>query len=141
MRNCKVTHPPMSRGKSDQFLPLDNDVICCYTKRHMAHISAVVQELGGDPTFGRVLANDHDMRDAIREGFPPAVIERLMQASGLTLKELAASLDLSPRSLQRRPSGGRLAPFESDRLYRLARLLALAPEAPGSPHPPGHSPP
>jgi len=78
----------------------------------MAHrLSAVVHELGGEPTLGRVLANDHDMRDAIREGFPPAVIERLMKASGLTLKELAASLDLSPRSLQRRRSGGRLAPL------------------------------
>jgi len=99
----------------------------------MAHrLSAVVHELGGEPTLGRVLANDHDMRDAIREGFPPAVIERLMKASGLTLKELAASLDLSPRSLQRRRSGGRLAPFESDRLYRLARIVALAQESLGS---------
>src|SRR5258708_39438994 len=99
------------------------------------HLSAVVHELRGEPTLGRVLANDHDMRDAIREGFPPAVIERLMQASGLTLKELAASLDLSPRSLQRRRSGGRLAPFESDRLYRRGRLAALAQGTLGRPQP------
>jgi len=49
-----------------------------------------------------------------------------MHASGLTLKELASSLDLSPRSLQRRRRSGRLARFESDRLYRLARIVALA---------------
>ena len=42
------------------------------------------------------------MRQAIRDGFPPAVVEELMLASGLTLKELAAALDLSSRSLQRR---------------------------------------
>jgi putative toxin-antitoxin system antitoxin component (TIGR02293 family) len=46
----------------------------------------------------------------------------------LTLKELAAALDLSRRSLQRRRRSGRLAPYESDRLYRLARIVALANE-------------
>ena len=53
-----------------------------------------------------------------------------MQASGLTLKELAGALDLSIRSLQRRRRG-RLARFESDRLYRMARLMALARETLG----------
>jgi putative toxin-antitoxin system antitoxin component (TIGR02293 family) len=73
------------------------------------------------------------MRQAIRDGFPPAVVERLMHASGLTLKELAAALDLSPRSLQRRRAGGKLARYESDRLYRLARLVAIATEYLGDP--------
>ena len=49
-----------------------------------------------------------------------------MQAAGITLKELATSLDLSARSLQRRRRQGRLARYESDRLYRLARIVALA---------------
>jgi putative toxin-antitoxin system antitoxin component (TIGR02293 family) len=44
------------------------------------------------------------------------------------LKELATALDLSPRSLQRRRRTGRLARYESDRLYRLARIVALANE-------------
>lgn len=83
-------------------------------------------ELGGQQTLGRALASDRDLREAIREGFPPAVVEELMRASGLTLKELAGALDLSPRSLQRRRRGGRLARHESDRLYRLARLVAIA---------------
>lgn len=60
------------------------------------------------------------------ERFSQAVVERVMQAGGLTLKELATSLDLSPRSLQRRRREGRLARYESDRLYRLARINALA---------------
>jgi putative toxin-antitoxin system antitoxin component (TIGR02293 family) len=89
-------------------------------------LRAVVRELGGEQTLGRRLATDHDLREAIREGFPPAVVEELMRASGLTLKELADSLDLSPRSLQRRRRSGRLARFESDRLYRLARIVAVA---------------
>ncbi len=49
-----------------------------------------------------------------------------MQGAGMTLKELAASLDLSARSLQRRRREGRLARYESDRLYRLARIVAMA---------------
>ncbi len=91
-------------------------------------LQAVVEELGGKQTLGRALSTEHDMREAIREGFPPAVVEELMRASGLTLKELASALDLSPRSLQRRRRTRRLARYESDRLYRLARIVALANE-------------
>lgn len=80
--------------------------------------------------MGRTMTSDRDLREAIREGFPHAVLEELMRASDLTLKELAGALDLSSRSLQRRRRG-RLARFESDRLYRLARLLALAHESLG----------
>src|SRR5215469_12793593 len=91
---------------------------------------AVVAELGGRQALGRQLTTDHDLREAIRQGFPPAVVDQVMRASGLTLKELANSLDLSVRSLQRRRNG-RLAPYESDRLYRLARIMALANESLG----------
>jgi putative toxin-antitoxin system antitoxin component (TIGR02293 family) len=90
-------------------------------------LRSVIRELGGERALGRALTSDRDLREAIRDGFPHAVLEELMRASGLTLKELADALDLSPRSLQRRRHG-RLARFESDRLYRLARLLALARE-------------
>ena len=91
-------------------------------------LRAVVEGLGGKQTLGRALTTDGDMREAIREGFPPAVVEELMRAAGLTLKELASALDLSPRSLQRRRRTGRLARYESDRLYRLARIVAIADE-------------
>jgi len=91
-------------------------------------LSAVIQGLGGEHALGRSLSSESDMRDAIREGFRSSVVEELMRASGLTLKELAGALDLSPRSLQRRRRSGRLAQYESDRLYRLARIVALADE-------------
>lgn len=94
-------------------------------------IKAVVARLGGPGAFGKTFSNDRDLREAIREGFPPAVVPELMRASGLTLRELAGALDLSPRSLQRRRHGGRLAAYESDRLYRLARIVALAGECLG----------
>jgi len=91
-------------------------------------VQAVAAKLGGTRVFGRTLSSDGDMREAIRGGFPPAVVENLMRASGLTLRELAGALDLSPRSLQRRRLSGKLARYESDRLYRLARLVTIATE-------------
>ena len=76
--------------------------------------------------LGRALRTENDLRLAIREGFPQSVVEEVMRSAGLTLRELATTLDLSPRSLQRRRQQGRLARYESDRLYRLAHIIALA---------------
>lgn len=89
-------------------------------------LAAVITQLGGEKTLGRVLRTDNDLRSAIREGFPQKVVGSVMNSAGLTLKELSATLDLSPRSLQRRRHQGRLARYESDRLYRLARIVAIA---------------
>jgi len=113
--------------RADATDALDLCAIWRYPWRQMVNeLRAVVEELGGEQTLGRPMETDHDLREAIREGFPPAVVTELMRVCGLTLKELASSLDLSPRSLQRRRRTGRLARFESDRLYRLARVVALA---------------
>lgn len=89
-------------------------------------LSAIVEELGGKASLGRTLANEADLRSAIREGLPQRVVGSVMDSAGLTLKDLSASLHLSPRSLQRRGRQGRLARHESDRVYRLARTVALA---------------
>jgi putative toxin-antitoxin system antitoxin component (TIGR02293 family) len=95
-------------------------------------LNAVVKELGGRGLLGDKVATQRDLSNAIRKGFRHEVVEGLMRASGLTLKELAEALDLSPRSLQRRRRTGRLARFESDRLYRLARIVALAEDSLGN---------
>jgi putative toxin-antitoxin system antitoxin component (TIGR02293 family) len=89
-------------------------------------LHAIISQLGGESVLRRRVRSDQDIQNAIREGFPPAVIEKVMHSAGLSLKELAQSLDLSARSLQRRRQNGRLASHESDRLYRMARLIALA---------------
>jgi putative toxin-antitoxin system antitoxin component (TIGR02293 family) len=89
-------------------------------------LQAVIAELGGERALGRALRTDSDLRSAIRQGFSQKVVGSLMHAAGLTLKELSATLDVSQRSLQRRRHQGRLARYESDRLYRLARIVALA---------------
>jgi putative toxin-antitoxin system antitoxin component (TIGR02293 family) len=88
-------------------------------------LAAVVDELGGEVGVGRTVRTSEDLSAAIREGFPQAAVNALT-STGLSLQEIASSLDLSLRSLQRRKSQGRLARYESDRLYRLARLVSLA---------------
>ena len=89
-------------------------------------VQDIAAQLGGEATLGRHFRTDRDLDAAIREGFPQSVVAEIMHSADLTLKELAASLDLSPRSLQRRRREGRLAKYESDRIYRLARVIALA---------------
>jgi putative toxin-antitoxin system antitoxin component (TIGR02293 family) len=89
-------------------------------------LQSVVQQLGGKATLGRAPRTEAEMQTAIRNGFPQPVVEEVMRSGDLTLKEVATILDLSPRSLQRRRHEGRLARYESDRLYRLARIIALA---------------
>jgi putative toxin-antitoxin system antitoxin component (TIGR02293 family) len=105
---------------------------CRYNSGQMVNeLNAVMKELGGRALLGNKVATQRDLSNAIRQGFRHEVVEELMRVSGLTLKELADALDLSPRSLQRRRRTGRLARFESDRLYRLARIVALAEESLG----------
>ena len=89
-------------------------------------VQDIAAQLGGERALGRHFRTDRDLDIAIREGFPQKVVAEIMHSADLTLKELAASLDLSPRSLQRRRREGRLAKYESDRIYRLARIIALA---------------
>ncbi|MGH9609503.1 MAG: type II RES/Xre toxin-antitoxin system antitoxin [Bryobacteraceae bacterium] len=91
-----------------------------------SEIQAVIEQLGGEQVFGHSLRTPADLESAIRAGFPHSVLLQLMQATDISLKELAAILDLSPRSLQRRRRAGRLDRVESDRLYRFARTVALA---------------
>lgn len=106
--------------------------ICRYTKRQMATavqkatlLADSIAELGGEKTLGRKIRDEQDLLASIREGFPQQVVGEVSRAAQVTIKELSESLALSQRSLQRRKDG-RLATHESDRIYRLARVLALA---------------
>jgi putative toxin-antitoxin system antitoxin component (TIGR02293 family) len=89
-------------------------------------LAAVVHELGGVPVLRRRFRSDEDMQDAIRKGFPQPVLKEVMESADLSLEELSTALGISVRSLQRRKAQGTLATQESDRIYRLARMIALA---------------
>jgi putative toxin-antitoxin system antitoxin component (TIGR02293 family) len=65
----------------------------------------------------------------VERGLSPAAADRLADRLGLSPAQLARAAGASPRTLARRRRAGRLAPAESDRLYRLARLFERAVEA------------
>lgn len=59
-------------------------------------------------------------------GFGGDAAEAVQKHLELSVDEMAALLEISPRTMSRRLKGGRLTPLESDRLYRFARLFEQA---------------
>ena len=66
------------------------------------------------------------MLTRLRDGLPFQAIENIRQALELSLDELAEALAISARTLSRRKKSDMLAPAESDRVYRIARVFAHA---------------
>ena len=62
----------------------------------------------------------------MRQGLPFAAAVAVMERYGISRDVLCNVLQLSARNLLRRKEQERLSPAESDRLYRLARVLAHA---------------
>lgn len=67
-----------------------------------------------------------DARGAVRDGLPADAFDALLSFLGVPAAVLAEALGIAPRTLTRRRADGRLAPDESDRLLRAARLAEMA---------------
>lgn len=93
----------------------------------MSH--ALAQVLGGRGTFGaRSPRTASEWHGLIQSGVPARAAFLLKEQLGLRQEELARLLGLSVRSLTRLAEARTLDPVVGDRLYRLARLYALATE-------------
>lgn len=71
----------------------------------------------------------HDFAGLIRlieAGMPMDVVDQFQELSGIPLLRIAKLLRIPPRTLARRREEGRLSAEESDRLVRVARLVAAA---------------
>ena len=79
-------------------------------------------------SLGLRAATSADAIARVERGFSPSAADRLADRLGLSPADLARAAGASPRTLARRRQAGRLAPEESDRLYRLARLFEKAVE-------------
>ncbi|MGH7708299.1 MAG: type II RES/Xre toxin-antitoxin system antitoxin, partial [Vulcanimicrobiaceae bacterium] len=62
----------------------------------------------------------------VREGFPPSALGEIEATLGLTHAALGKLLAIPARSFARRVKTRRLSHAESDVLYRIARIYALA---------------
>jgi putative toxin-antitoxin system antitoxin component (TIGR02293 family) len=90
-------------------------------------VSRVAEVLGGARVLGKQPKNMDAWMTLIETGLPAAAAEALKDVVGLDDPSLAVTLGTSIRTLARaRAVQGRLDSVVSDRLYRLARLVAIA---------------
>jgi putative toxin-antitoxin system antitoxin component (TIGR02293 family) len=88
--------------------------------------------LGGRTVFHRSITDAGQMLDVVRKGLPYAALEALVRVLAVRSGEVTRLLGVAPRTLARRKVARRLAPAESDRLYRLAYVTLLAADVLGS---------
>jgi len=96
-------------------------------------LSDVVSVLGGAKVLGRSFKSPEDLVKRVREGLPFSALTVVADQYGMSREVLCAVLHLSRRNLLRRKEQKRLSADESDRLYRLARVLAHANRVFGEP--------
>lgn len=82
--------------------------------------------LGGARALGRVPRSESELHARIREGLPFAALGAVMEHFEIPQESACRILNLSRRNFPRRRKSNRLAADESDRLCRLARVLAHA---------------
>jgi putative toxin-antitoxin system antitoxin component (TIGR02293 family) len=85
----------------------------------------VLAFLGGRKALGLGPRAQANYVDLVRTGLPYEAFRAVVGELALSLKEVQTTLQLSPRSLQRRKDA-RLTPVESERILRLARVAAHA---------------
>ncbi len=91
----------------------------------------LVSALGGRRAL-RSSPEDLDaLRLRLRQGLPYQALAALTSAYDIDLRSLALVLRIPQRTLARRRQERRLRPDESDRLFRVARIAALAEESLG----------
>ncbi len=89
-------------------------------------IEGVVDVLGGPKVLGRSVRSSEDLANQVRKGLPFAALSTVMGEYGISRDVVCEVLRLSSRNFLRRKEQKRLSADESDRLYRLARVLAHA---------------
>jgi putative toxin-antitoxin system antitoxin component (TIGR02293 family) len=90
--------------------------------------TSVVAIMGGSRVLGKRVRTLIDLAELIQSGMPRSAAQHLRERLNLTESELAEGMGISTKTLQRiaKQPRARLTPAQGDRLYRLARLVALA---------------
>jgi putative toxin-antitoxin system antitoxin component (TIGR02293 family) len=89
-------------------------------------VEEVVAVLGGPKIVGRTVRSPEDLTKRVRDGLPFSALSAVVAQYGISRDDVCEILHLSRRNFLRRQKQNRLSADESDRLYRLARVLAHA---------------
>ena len=96
-------------------------------KMMQASVDQVFEQLGGKDAVGLKVRSEIEMERLLREGLPVSVLANFRENWSFTVMELAGTLAIPKSTLMRMlESRNRMAPGDSDRVYRLASILALA---------------
>ena len=92
----------------------------------MVKASAVAKVLGGEKTLGKRVSSQQDLISAVRLGLRTSTVDAVIEELDAPRAEVLPTLRLARRTMERRKATGRLLPEESERVYRLAKVLAFA---------------
>lgn len=74
----------------------------------------------------KTAVNRQDIIGQIKRGLPVQSFDTLREEYGVPIPALAKTLNINPRTLNRRRQSGRFNTDESERVYRLGRLFKIA---------------
>jgi putative toxin-antitoxin system antitoxin component (TIGR02293 family) len=98
----------------------------CTREEGIMSSAAIAERLGGSGVISQPIRTDLDWVEALQAGLPTGSADALVAGGSLSQDELFR-LVIPRRTLaKRRQTGGTLTPEESDRLARVARVLASA---------------
>ncbi|WP_182275513.1 antitoxin Xre/MbcA/ParS toxin-binding domain-containing protein [Granulicella sp. 5B5] len=97
-------------------------------------VAAITAVLGGRKILKRRVESDRELTQLTREGVPVGALTLLASELALDRRTLARVIGISDRTLSRRlAKDERLSAEESDRVVRVARVVAMATDTLGSP--------
>ncbi len=82
--------------------------------------------------LGIAATSDRDVVAKVRGGLPVRALRTISKKLNVSHSVLASALNIPERTLMRRLQAATLPQTESDRLYRIARMLSAATDAIGS---------
>jgi putative toxin-antitoxin system antitoxin component (TIGR02293 family) len=98
----------------------------------MVTAAHVARTLGGERVLRRRTPSFEQLREELRRGLPYMALETVASGFRITPEDIRVVLHLPARTLARRRKERRLRADESDRLFRMSRVAALAEQVLGS---------
>ena len=98
----------------------------------MIQPKSVAEILGGEEVIGQEVRSELELAEVVRLGLWPAVIDKLFDGALLTKTDMERLVMPRRTLIHRIKKGERLTREESDRVTRVARIVAMAEETFGN---------